>query len=223
MRTKEEREQIVELYKQGKSDTEISKLLLIPRRTIYNIILRFKENLNLPIRQAKSTSDKRERKNKSSKERKNKYFLIGKCSNHRGTDIVQGKTYCQECLNNFKIKAKLNVSNGKCRSHQDRNFVQGTTYCQECLDDKSWRRILHKYNITKEQYFIECEKRNYKCDICSIACKPLCSQSKPSEMFAIDHDHKTGLFRGLLCYTCNISLTERLITNLENIIAYLLR
>jgi hypothetical protein len=58
--------------------------------------------------------------------------------------------------------------------------------------------LLYKYNLTIEQYEMMIESQSGVCAICS----------NPPGMrgFCIDHDHKTGLVRGLLCNKCNSAL-----------------
>lgn len=54
-----------------------------------------------------------------------------------------------------------------------------------------------KYNITLEEYFEMAESQNYTCPICKR------HESMIGEQLLIDHDHKTGKVRGLLCRLCN--------------------
>lgn len=51
------------------------------------------------------------------------------------------------------------------------------------------------YNITLTEYFAILESQDNKCCICQ---KPLSGISN-----AVDHDHKTGIVRGILCAYCN--------------------
>lgn len=44
------------------------------------------------------------------------------------------------------------------------------------------------------------EHQNYRCAICG------CDEDREGRRFAIDHDHDTGLVRGLLCTRCNVGL-----------------
>jgi hypothetical protein len=62
------------------------------------------------------------------------------------------------------------------------------------------RHLKTNYGITKEQYELLLKEQNNACAICL----------KPSSSFqralSVDHDHKTGQIRGLLCITCNLGL-----------------
>jgi len=56
-----------------------------------------------------------------------------------------------------------------------------------------------KFNITLEQYNQIFYLQNHKCAICNDECKT-------GRKLAVDHDHKTGKIRGLLCMNCNNAL-----------------
>jgi hypothetical protein len=53
-----------------------------------------------------------------------------------------------------------------------------------------------KYGITFDQYQEMIEKQNGCCAVCD----------KKTDKLEIDHDHKTGRLRGLLCHWCNKAL-----------------
>ena len=63
-------------------------------------------------------------------------------------------------------------------------------------------RRLKKYNITEEEYNAMIESSDGKCWICGRAPK--------TKALNIDHNHKTGRVRGLLCYLCNNKLIGKL-------------
>lgn len=56
---------------------------------------------------------------------------------------------------------------------------------------------LKRYNISKEEYINLLNKQNNKCVIC---------KKIPNKKLGIDHCHKTGKIRGLLCNNCNSAL-----------------
>lgn len=103
---------------------------------------------------------------------------------------------CAKCNQEFKPTAKAG---------------RGFSYCKKCCSIKrkeDWilnknkiaknnrnSFIKCKYNITNEIYEDLLKNQNGKCDIC-----------KTNEPQAIDHCHKTGKTRGLLCRACNTAL-----------------
>jgi len=144
----------------------------------------------------------------SRRDKKKKLNEQGKCRNHPLVDVVSGKTSCQQCIDASAQRAKNRQDNGFCVNHPERLLDKGQRYCNECMEKINWRRIKNTYGITKEQYFIECENRNYQCDICKVECLAAGQDGQKSKVFQIDHDHKTGKVRGFLCQTCNILLGQ---------------
>lgn len=51
-----------------------------------------------------------------------------------------------------------------------------------------------------EEYDLLFESQGGKCLICGD------SESRLGHRLAVDHDHKTGIIRGLLCKACNVAL-----------------
>ncbi len=97
---------------------------------------------------------------------------------------------CYTC-GQSKEKSEFPVAKDK------RNGIR--TCCKACTRDQA--RILHNlrnYNLTQvrlEELLVE---QNNACKIC------LRSFDKIRRV--VDHDHKTGLVRGLLCNSCNTGL-----------------
>jgi predicted HicB family RNase H-like nuclease len=60
--------------------------------------------------------------------------------------------------------------------------------------------LIKNYNITLEEYNELFIKQNGCCAICGR------HQSELKQTLHVDHDHNTGLIRGLLCTKCNIGL-----------------
>ena len=58
-----------------------------------------------------------------------------------------------------------------------------------------WANIKYKYNMTREDFEIMSNLQNNNCAICGEEVK-----------LHVDHCHKTGKIRGLLCRNCNTSL-----------------
>ncbi len=55
---------------------------------------------------------------------------------------------------------------------------------------------LRKYGISQAQFEELARIQDQRCAICDERATPLC----------VDHDHRTGLVRGLLCASCNVGL-----------------
>lgn len=62
---------------------------------------------------------------------------------------------------------------------------------------------LKKYGMTIAQYEGMLASQGDKCAVCG---KPVNTINGRVVKMAVDHDHKTGRVRGLLCYSCNVVL-----------------
>lgn len=129
------------------------------------------------------------------------------------TQRRKGKEYpyssCKDCFNQVQAKDYLKT--------------KGTRYTQKSLRRKvnpekfyKWNRTfqLKKYGLSIEGYDKLFEKQKGLCAICL----------KPSnKKLFVDHNHKTGEVRGLLCGPCNqaIGLLYEEVRNLQRAIAYL--
>lgn len=68
-----------------------------------------------------------------------------------------------------------------------------------------WKRNLRRrYNITPEEYFVIYKKYKGKCILCGH------TPDIGHKGLGVDHDHKTGKIRGLLCIHCNRVMVGRL-------------
>lgn len=78
------------------------------------------------------------------------------------------------------------------------------------------RKHLKKYGLTLAQYEELIRKQNGRC----VICKSLLENEIRTP--AIDHCHKTGMVRGILCQSCNSGLAFlKTVANLERAIKYL--
>lgn len=72
------------------------------------------------------------------------------------------------------------------------------TDCKECTKEAEMKR---KFGISFSEYHALLKAQGYRCEICR--CK---LESSRYTKFAVDHCHKTGKLRGLLCTNCNTGL-----------------
>ncbi|WP_396189443.1 endonuclease VII domain-containing protein [Flavobacterium sp.] len=123
-----------------------------------------------------------------------------------------GKVWCLGC-NDYISPNRFNKYN---------NQKRGVTYAPRCKRCQSafqhQQRLRYAYGIDGEEYYRIFDYQGGVCFIC---------HKKPHKMrLAVDHDHKTGEVRGLLCKTCNrdiigsakdeIAFLERAIDYLKN-------
>lgn len=104
-------------------------------------------------------------------------------------------------------------SSAKAKEYQSKYYKDWSKNNEDKVKDHQLRRY---YDINLEEYREIEKSQNYKCKICL-------QTNKHTRMFAVDHCHKTGKVRGLLCTNCNtaIGLFEENKDNLLRAIEYL--
>lgn len=100
-------------------------------------------------------------------------------------------------LDSFTNKGQYKQSHCKsCRAEKQKDYVAKGG--KKTVYNRQWHRRWHLkryYGLSVEEYDAQKERQNGLCAIC------LCSPG--DKTLAVDHDHKTGSLRGLLCLACN--------------------
>ena len=71
-------------------------------------------------------------------------------------------------------------------------------YCKSC---RPISELITRYGLSEEE-----AKKQYNISVCDICCAKLEREHRTKRSKRIDHDHKTGEFRGILCDSCNKGL-----------------
>jgi hypothetical protein len=150
------------------------------------------------------------------------------CGNERTYKTKQGwlnglSKNCKSCANSIKNGGVgMALCARGCGRPKDTSGSYSDSYCASCGKDvaahytREYR--FRKYGVTRDWYERECLNG---CGICGT---PLNPDSKiKRERGHIDHDHDTGLARGVLCDLCNKGLGQfkDSIDNLLKAVAYL--
>lgn len=110
------------------------------------------------------------------------------------------------------------------RENKEKVRKAGRKYYKENPEKFKERKLKYKksnknghlkrnYGITLNEYNLLLQKQNYKCAICGSK-NP---RGFSKKCLSVDHNHKTGKVRGLLCQPCNLFLG--LIKDDKNILA----
>lgn len=167
-------------------------------------------------------------KNKSKKRINNIRYIDCKCScgNIRSVEtriLLSGRSLSCGCLakelNTKKFGKYFTAENGykKCAKCHITKPVQDytknsltvdklNTKCYHCLRSL-W--LVQRYGINADEYEKILQLQNNQCACCGsdnpqVRKKPKNKSNEPS--FFVDHCHKTGKIRGLLCHKCNNGL-----------------
>jgi len=81
--------------------------------------------------------------------------------------------------------------------HREELLIRKRKYDAEHKREAKNRNLMRKYGISIEDYDVLFKTQGGKCGGCLI------SQKKLNIPLCVDHDHKTGKVRGLLCSPCN--------------------
>lgn len=134
------------------------------------------------------------------------------------------RSRCKECMHLSK-KDKENLEENRIKYREDKkkrtseyrkrqlHLMKNYQKTDEYKLIQRDRMLKHKYGISLEEYDNMVKDQNGKCYICGIDYKSLC----------VDHDHKTGKVRKLLCDPCNITLgtVKEKVSTLEKMIDYI--
>jgi len=114
---------------------------------------------------------------------------------------------CTKCKQEFPATLEYFAKDSR-----NKNKLQAR--CRPCknLGNKPWQKAnqdkvkfsirkwnLRKIGFTPELFDQMLESQGNKCALCG-------SESHGANNWNADHDHKTGKARGLLCWTCNVTL-----------------
>ncbi len=122
--------------------------------------------------------------------------------------------------NELNLCYTCNVMKDITEFHKNNKMIKGrVNQCKKChynrlqidrADPNKRDRFLYyyrsnsmfrRYGINVEQYEDLVNKQNNKCLICEN--EPVKNGVKQNQSLHIDHCHKTGKIRGLLCHLCN--------------------
>jgi hypothetical protein len=119
---------------------------------------------------------------------------------------VGTETICPVCSTKCKVCGTTLTDTNQYSTRKDLHQY----YCKTCISSRISRTrcktkqkeydLQRNYGIsldTKSEMF---KSQGGRCAICK------CTEEEDGKSFCVDHDHKTGRVRGLLCHSCNHGL-----------------
>ena len=141
---------------------------------------------------------------------------------HKRKGRPNGSSGCKICKNKSSQKWGTNHKRIRDRREYSRMYCEANpnyhkNYHETHKDELKNKLLQRLYGITLEKYNKLFETQSGCCAICGR------HQSELKISLHIDHDHKTGMIRGLLCNRCNplIGFADNNINILESAIEYL--
>ena len=115
-------------------------------------------------------------------------------------------------------------------------FWKGQYLCIPCQKHKqknSWesrspkkrleQHLKYKYGVTHQEFLNAWDSQKGCCAICDVELPDLMTYENRRRKYAIDHNHETGDFRGILCLNCNslLGMAKDSVDVLAKAISYL--
>jgi t-SNARE complex subunit (syntaxin) len=146
--------------------------------------------------------------------------ICSECKIEKSLDKFQKDAYrkdgyrykCKSCTNIHDVeyyqKNKDKIHDRKIKYYQknkekmvvwQKDYRQQPGYKEKMIERRRRHYLLNDYGITFEQKQEMIKNQNGRCAIC---CSLLDNKLKTH----VDHDHRSGVVRGILCRNCNIGL-----------------
>lgn len=119
---------------------------------------------------------------------------------------------CKDC-----VKERNNVNKEQIKEYKSNHYLKNK---EKAAHKDRKNHLMRKYGITQEWYDEQLKIQDGSCKICGTK-----NPGKGLKHFHVDHSHKTGKVRGLLCHSCNtgIGLFKEDVELIEKAIEYVNR
>lgn len=117
------------------------------------------------------------------------------------------RSYCKECyaIHNRQQYKKHRDARRAYDAGRESGWARNPENREKYMvtDDQAYDKYLQRtYNMTLADYNVLLEDQDGTCAVCEGAN----ADSVKNKRLTVDHDHRTGKVRGLLCFTCNTSI-----------------
>jgi Recombination endonuclease VII len=137
--------------------------------------------------------------NAKRREREKAALGVGLCVRCLTETIRPGRMTCQACADRLERSRVKHVggrlARGLCRCGAEPRT--GRKSCEKCKLRGRFTGAKTTYQLTSAQ-----TARHRAATVCELCGRP----PKPGKALCVDHHHGTGLFRGILCKSCNTML-----------------
>ena len=139
----------------------------------------------------------------------------------KGSEFWVGRKHKKESIEKIGLasigRRYVNLGIESICDYCEKKYIKSSPtqlYCKICIPNSKASTYMNKYGISYPEYLKMIEE-------CSGICE-ICQNSKATHL---DHNHKTGKVRGILCSSCNVLLgaAKEDINTLKRSIEYLER
>lgn len=109
-------------------------------------------------------------------------------------------SWCIACMKELRIKRNPVIAEYQRRRRKGRSGVE--------RDLEKDYQLQYNFGITLDEYNTKLENQNYCCAICGKESGTDLHSGARTKQLSVDHDHRTGLVRGLLCNDCNRAIGQ---------------
>lgn len=146
----------------------------------------------------------------------------------RDKHAVRGKAYYEQNKERLRPQTEEAIAKKKARQkrwyeeNKERQCRKERARYKEVKDRDTSSRLKKKFGITLEDYNAMLALQGGRCAVCGTD-KKIKDKHGNLRRLAVDHDHKTGKVRQLLCSPCNtsIGLVKENVKTLLNMIDYI--
>lgn len=114
------------------------------------------------------------------------------------------------CISKGKLNNPIDFTCACCGEEFKGSYGNHRRYCSDCVPNNAWRGRAARYGVGKKQWDKMLKKQSNACALCN---------RNPE---VVDHCHKSGKVRGLLCNKCNgvIKLMDMKKEYIDRVIKY---
>lgn len=127
-------------------------------------------------------------------------FASGVCIDCGRAFARKSKVLCQPCSERRESRRASRRAAGICRACPS-PALPGGSRRRACQATERANHLARRRGVTRDEYSALFSRQHGRCAICRRECAP-------GRHLAVDHDHRTGRVRGLLCFRCNTSLAR---------------
>lgn len=121
--------------------------------------------------------------------------------------LVKVKMPCKLCRAKLQFEKRRLLPDSVRKQERDSKARRRPDVIKKLRVYHREAKLKSRFNLTLADLNVMLENRNFRCDICEDKIVALKEEGDDHrDVACVDHDHKTGIIRGILCHSCNTAL-----------------